>query len=142
MMIIIAFRWGSEIKGQLVISDSLDLTQLSLSTFITRRRRVEHFLTHSIELEKRCNCNLCEQNQSHLVRLFCCVYMCFCVVVLVFQHQNLINQIVFCLCFGSSIKYDQSKSPCPPFSFLWQQSDEPVASLCSPGEHQVRGRRR
>lgn len=50
MMIIIAFRWGLEIKGQLVISDTLDLAQLSLSTFITRRR-VEHFLTHSIELD-------------------------------------------------------------------------------------------
>ena len=109
MMIIIAFRWGLEIKGQLVISDSLDLTQLSLSTFITRRRRAKHFLTHSIELEKRCNCNLCEQNQSHLVRLFCCVYnvfLCCCVCVPTskfnqsnrflfvfwFQHQNMINQ--------------------------------------------------
>ena len=92
---------------------------------------MEHFLTHSIELEKRCNCNLYEQNQSHPVRLFCCVYiMCFCVVVFVFQHQNLINQIVFVCVLVPASKYDQSKSPCPPFSFLWQRSDEPVVSLC------------
>ena len=47
MMIIIAFRWGLEIKGQLVISDSLDLTQLSLSTFITRREE-GGALSHSL----------------------------------------------------------------------------------------------